>query len=96
LFSPAWSLAVGVEPKHGFDDVATALCSGTLHGHLDRGAFELPAASCRQAAHASLEKLDRMTHAHFSNPEVLASLRLKIDRDDVLTAFEVRAGGAET
>jgi len=88
LFSPAWSLAVGVEPKHGFDDAVTALCSGTLHG--------LPAASCRPAAHAAVEKLDRMSHAHFSNPEVLASLRLEIDRDDVLTAFEVRAGGAET
>jgi len=34
-----------------------------------------------QAAHAALEKLDRVSHVHFTNPEVLASLRLEIDRD---------------
>jgi hypothetical protein len=56
----------------------------------------LRAASCRQAAHAALEKLDRMSHVHFTNPEVLASLRLEIDRDDALTAFEVRARRAES
>jgi hypothetical protein len=56
----------------------------------------LRAASCRQSAHAALNKLDRMSHVHFTNPEALASLCLEIDRDDALTAFEVRARGAET
>jgi hypothetical protein len=31
--SPGWSLASTVDPKHESDDVATALCSGTVHGH---------------------------------------------------------------
>jgi hypothetical protein len=49
-----------------------------------------------QAAHAALEKLDRVSHVHFTNPEVLASLRLEIDRDDAATAFVGKARGAET
>jgi hypothetical protein len=38
-----------------------------------------------QAAHAALEEIDRMSHVHFTNPEVLASLRReyeqKVERD---------------
>jgi hypothetical protein len=49
-----------------------------------------------QAAHAALEKIDRVSHVHFRNPEVLAGLRLEIDQDDASTAFEGRAGGSET
>jgi hypothetical protein len=56
----------------------------------------LRAVSCRQAAHAALNKLDRMSRVHFSNPEMLASLCLEINRDDALTALEVRGRGAET
>ena len=37
-----------------------------------------------------------MSHVDFTNPEVLASLRLEINRDDAATAFEGRARGAET
>jgi len=32
-----------------------------------------------------MEKLDRMSHVHFTNPEVRASLRLEMDRDDAAT-----------
>ena len=60
------------------------------------GHTSLREANCRQAAHAALEKLDRMSHVHFSNSEELACLRLEIDQDDALTTFEVRARGAET
>jgi hypothetical protein len=57
----------------------------------------LRAENCsRQAAHAAVEELDRMSHVHLTNPEVLARLRLEIDQDNALTAFEVRARGAET
>jgi hypothetical protein len=37
-----------------------------------------------------------MSRVHFSNPEMLASLCLEINRDDALTALEVRGRGAET
>ena len=56
----------------------------------------LSEASCRQAAHAALEKLERVSHVHFTNLEVLASLRLEIDGDDAATAFVGKARGAET
>ena len=47
----------------------------------------LRAARCRQAAHAALEELDRMSRVHIINPEELASLCLEIDRDGALTVF---------
>jgi hypothetical protein len=50
------------------------LCADTY----DRGAYEFMRGKL-QAAHTALEKLDRMSHVHFVNPEVLASLRLEID-----------------
>ena len=71
------------------------LCLGIVRGHQDRGAYEFTRGKL-QAAHAALEKLDRMSHDHFTNPEMIASLRLEIDRDDAATAFEGRARGAET
>jgi hypothetical protein len=49
-----------------------------------------------QTAHTALEKLHRMSHVHFANPDVRASLRLEIDRDDAATAFEGKTRGAET
>jgi len=67
---------------------------GIVRGNQDRGAYEFTRGKL-QAAHAASEKLDRMSHVHFTNPEVLASLRLEIDRDDAATAFEGRARGAE-
>jgi hypothetical protein len=33
-----------------------------------------------QAAHSALEELDRMSHVHFANPEVLASLRREYEQ----------------
>jgi len=44
-----------------------------------------------QAAHAASERLDRVSHVHFTNPDVLSSLRVEIDRDDASTAFKGRA-----
>jgi hypothetical protein len=70
-------------------------CSGIVRGHQDRFAFEYMRGKL-QAAHAALEKLDRVSNVHFNNPEVLAGLRLEIDRDDASTVFEGRAGGSET
>ena len=58
------------------------------------GAYEFTRGKL-QAEHDALEKLDRMSHVHFINPEVFASLRLEIDRDDTVKAFEGRARGAE-
>jgi hypothetical protein len=97
LFSPGWSLASTVDAKHESDDVR----DGAMLGHCTRTLWpathkSLRAASCRQAAHAALEKLDRMPRGHLTNPEEFASLCLEIDRDDALTTFEVRARGAET
>jgi len=68
---------------------------GIVRGHQDRGAYEFTRGKL-EAAHAALEKLDRMSHYHFTNPEMIASLRLEIDRDDAATAFEERARGSET
>jgi hypothetical protein len=66
-----------------------------VRGHQDRGAYDFTPGKL-QAAHAAEEKLDQLPHAHFANPEVVASLRLEIDRDEAATAFEGRAQGAET
>jgi CPA1 family monovalent cation:H+ antiporter len=57
---------------------------GIVRGHQERAVYEL-ARGKLQAAHAALQELDRMSHVHFSNPEVLASLRheyeQKVERD---------------
>ncbi|MFO7555798.1 MAG: hypothetical protein R6W88_11410 [Desulfobacterales bacterium] len=75
--------------------VATAGARALCENNQDRGAYEF-ARGKLQAAHPALEKLDRMSHVHFINPEVLASLRLEIDPDNAATAFEEKAIGAET
>jgi hypothetical protein len=62
---------------------ARALCTDTRTA----AHTSLRAASCRRAAHAAVEKLDRMSYVHFTNPEALASLCLAIDQDDALTAL---------
>jgi hypothetical protein len=63
---------------------ARALCTDTR----TRGAYEFTRGELQaEAAHAALNKLNRMPHVHFTNPEELASLRLEINRDDALTVF---------
>jgi CPA1 family monovalent cation:H+ antiporter len=58
---------------------------GIVRGHQERAVYELTRGKL-QAAHAVLEELDRMSHVHFTNPEVLAGLRreyeLKVERDN--------------
>jgi hypothetical protein len=66
------------------------LCLGILPGHSNRGEYEFTRGRW-QAAHAALQKLDRMSHVHFTNREVLSSLRLEINGDPAATAFEGRA-----
>jgi len=60
---------------------ARALCTDTRTAKHT----SLREARCRQAAHTTLEKLDRMSHVHFTNPDVLAGLRReyeqKVERD---------------
>ena len=57
---------------------------GIVRGHQERAVYELTRGKL-QAAHGALEELDRMSHVHFTNSEVLASLRReyeqKIERD---------------
>jgi CPA1 family monovalent cation:H+ antiporter len=57
---------------------------GIVRGHQERAAYELTRGKL-QAAHAALEEIDRMSRVHFTNPEVLASLRReyeqKVERD---------------
>ena len=57
---------------------------GIVRGHQERAAYELTRGKL-QAAHTALEEIDQMSHVHFSNPEVLASLRReyeqKVERD---------------
>jgi CPA1 family monovalent cation:H+ antiporter len=57
---------------------------GIVRGHQERAVYELTRGKL-QAAHAALEELDRMSHVHFTNPEVLAGLRReyeqKVERD---------------
>jgi len=57
---------------------------GIVRGHQERAVYELTRGKL-QAAHAVLEELDRMSHVHFTNPEVLAGLRReyeqKVERD---------------
>lgn len=57
---------------------------GIVRGHQERAAYELTRGKL-QGAHAALEEIDQMSHVHFTNPEVLASLRReyeqKVERD---------------
>lgn len=57
---------------------------GIVRGHQERAAYELTRGKL-QAAHAALEEIDQMSLVHFTNPEVLASLRReyeqKVERD---------------
>ena len=57
---------------------------GIGRGHQERAAYELTRGKL-QAAHAALEEIEQMSHVHFTNPEVLASLRReyeqKVERD---------------
>ena len=47
---------------------------GIVAGHQERAAYELTRGKL-QAARAALAEIDQMSHVHFTNPEVLASLR---------------------
>jgi CPA1 family monovalent cation:H+ antiporter len=57
---------------------------GIVRGHQERAVYELTRGKL-QTAHAAIEELDRMSHVHFTNPEVLAGLRReyeqKVERD---------------
>ena len=57
---------------------------GVVRGRQERAAYELTRGKL-QAAHAALEEIDRMSSVHFTNTEVLASLRReyeqKVERD---------------
>jgi CPA1 family monovalent cation:H+ antiporter len=57
---------------------------GIVRGHQQRAAYELTRGKL-QAAHVALEEIDQMSHVHFTNPEVLASIRReyehKVERD---------------
>ncbi len=52
---------------------------GIVRGHQERAAFELTRGRL-QVAHAALEEIDQMSRAHFTNPEVLAGLRLEYEQ----------------
>ena len=58
---------------------------GIVRGHQEHTAYELTRGKL-QAAHAALDEIDRMSRVHFTNPEVLASLRReyeqKVERDN--------------
>jgi len=57
---------------------------GIVRGHQERAVYELTRGKL-QAANAAIEELDRMSHVHFTNPDVLAGLRReyeqKVERD---------------
>jgi len=48
-----------------------------FRGHQERSAYELTRGRL-QAVNAALEEIDQMPNVHFTNPEVLASLRRPI------------------
>lgn len=52
---------------------------GIVRGHQELAAYELTRGKL-QAAHAGLEEIDRMSHVHFTTPEVLASLRREYEQ----------------
>jgi CPA1 family monovalent cation:H+ antiporter len=57
---------------------------GIVRGHQEHAAYELTRGKLK-AAHEALEEIDRMSRVHFTNPDVLASLRReyeqKVERD---------------
>lgn len=65
---------------------------GVVRGHEEHAAYELKRGKL-QVAHAALAEIDRMSNVHFTDPEVLASLRgeyeQKVERDSAALA-EVR------
>lgn len=66
---------------------------GIVSGHQEHAEYELTRGKL-QAAQAALEEIDRMSRAHFTNPEVLVSLRReyeqKVERDNAaLDEFRV-------
>jgi CPA1 family monovalent cation:H+ antiporter len=52
---------------------------GIVRGHQEHAAYELTRGKL-QAAHAALEEIDRMSRIHFTNPDVLASLRREYEQ----------------
>jgi CPA1 family monovalent cation:H+ antiporter len=53
---------------------------GIIRGHQEHAAYELTRGKL-QAAHAALDEIDRMSRVHFTNPEVLASLRREYEQE---------------
>jgi CPA1 family monovalent cation:H+ antiporter len=57
---------------------------GIVRGHQEHATYEFTRGKL-QSAHAALEEIDRMSHIHFTNPEVLTNLRReyeqKVERD---------------
>jgi Na+:H+ antiporter len=51
---------------------------GIVRGHQERAAYEYARARL-QVAHAALEEIDQMSRVHFTDPEVLARLRLEYE-----------------
>jgi hypothetical protein len=93
LFSPGWSLAAGVGTEHGVDDVATA----AMHGHYDPRRVRVYERRAARRQHIPPWKSSTKCRKSISPiREVLGRLRLEIDWDDALTAFEGRAEGAES
>jgi CPA1 family monovalent cation:H+ antiporter len=52
---------------------------GIVRGQQERAAYELIRGKL-QTAHAALEEIDRMSSVHFTNPDVLASLRCEYEQ----------------
>jgi monovalent cation:H+ antiporter, CPA1 family len=52
---------------------------GVVRGQRERATYEFTRGKL-QAASAALEELDRMSHVHFTNPEVLAGLRREYEQ----------------
>ena len=69
---------------HGLSMMPLLKWLGIVCGHQERAAYELTRGKL-QAARAALEEIDRLSHVHFTNPEMLADLRRgyeqKIERD---------------
>jgi Na+:H+ antiporter len=52
---------------------------GIVSGHQEHAAYELTRGKL-QAAQAAIEEIDRMSRAHFTNPEAIASLRREYEQ----------------
>ena len=52
---------------------------GIVRGHKERADYELTRGKL-QAANAALEEIERMSHVHFTHPEVLATLRKEYEQ----------------